>query len=233
MVLQHTLKPFDRDLQDVHNKIVTMSEMVRKELSDCMQAFTNRDQQGSSDTVKADVHINASEREIDNLVVKIIVLHQPMASDCRQLLAALRISKDLERMGDYATNIANHSSTLDQLDLTGEEQRTIEMGNTVLSMLEKLITAYIDLDKDAAENIRQLDEAVDNIYTEIFANLMTISKGNSELTSACTHLVFIARSLERIGDHITDIAEEILFIINGEFPDDERIKADGSSFVKS
>ena len=178
------------------------------------------------------VLINSSERIIDNLVVSTIVLHQPMASDCRQLIAALRISRDLERVGDYATNIANHSITLDQLPATGEEQKLSEMGQAVQAMLDRLINAYTSMDSNEAEALRQQDEDIDNRYTEIFADLVAISSKQPELSSACTHLILIGRSLERIGDHITDIAEEILFVVNGEFPEDDRIKADGSAFVK-
>lgn len=232
MASQHILKPFDRDLQAVCDKVTGMAEMVSQELSDCLQAFAERDQAKASDATAADVLINTSERVIDDLVVKTIILHQPMASDCRQLIAALRISKDLERIGDYATNIANHSSTLDQLKLSGEEQRVQEMGHAVQEMMKSIIEAYGKLDAESAEKIRQQDKEVDELYTQIFSNLILINSENPELASACTHLVFIARSLERIGDHITDIAEEILFCVNGHFPENERIKADKSSFVK-
>lgn len=232
MTSQHILKPFEKDLQSVHFKITGMAEMVYQELSDSLKAFEDRDQDEASDAVAADVLINDCERIIDNLIVSTIILHQPMASDCRRLIAALRIAKDLERVGDYATNIANHSSTLDQLKLTGEEQRVLEMGKAVLSMMGSLIKAYESQDVIAAESIRQQDEEIDNQYTQIFADLISINRQDAELASACTHLILIARSLERIGDHITDIAEEILFVVNGNFPEDDRIKADGSAFVK-
>ncbi len=229
---QHTLKSFDKNLQSVQEKVLGMAEMVKRELADCLQAFADRDHLEASDAAAADMLINASERNIDNLVVSTIVLHQPMASDCRQLIAALRIARDLERIGDYATNIANHSKTLDQLSTTGEEHKLSDMGRAVQAMLDDLITAYASMDSDAAEGLRQQDEDIDNRYTEIFADLVAISSKQAELSSACTHLVLIGRSLERIGDHITDIAEEILFVVNGEFPEDDRIKADGSAFVK-
>ncbi|KAG1707757.1 Phosphate-specific transport system accessory protein PhoU [Nymphon striatum] len=232
MTSQHILKPFDKDLQSVRQKIWGMAVMVKQELSDSLNAFEHRDQDEALDAVAADILINDSERIIDNLVVSTIVLHQPMASDCRQLIAALRISNDLERIGDYSTNIANHSSTLNQLKITGEEPRILDMGKATLKLMENLITAYENQDADAAEKIRQQDEDIDNQYTQIFADLISINKKNPELASVCTHLVLIARSLERIGDHITDIAEEILFVVNGTFPEDDRIKADGSAFVK-
>lgn len=232
MTSQHILKPFEKDLQSVHFKIIGMAEMVNLQLLDSLKAFKDRDKDDASDAVAADVLINDSERIIDNHVVSTIVLHQPMASDCRQLIAALRIAKDLERIGDYATNIANHSSTLDELEQTGEEQQVQNMGKSVLTLMKNLIEAYTDQDASAAEKIRQQDEDIDNQYTQIFADLISISTKKTELTSACTHLILIARSLERIGDHITDIAEEILFVVNGKFPKDDRIKADGSAFVK-
>jgi len=232
MSTQHILKPFDHDLQSVHDKVIGMAEMVSQELADCFHAFAHRDKLEASDAVAADDLINASERIIDDLVVKTIVLHQPMAADCRLLIAALRISKDLERIGDYATNIANHSSTLDELDLTAKEQAVIDMGKIVQDMMRDVIHAYANNDAVTAENVRRQDEAVDEIYTTVFSDLITTSTEKPELSAACTHLVFIARSLERIGDHITDIAEEVLFVVNGEFPEDDRLKADVSAFVK-
>ena len=228
----HIHKAFDNDLQQVRHKVILMAEMVCKELSDSIQAFATRDQDQASDTVAADTLINASERIIDDQIIKSIVLHQPVASDCRQLIAALRIAKDLERIGDYATNIANHSVTLDQLEITGEEQRVIDMGHAVTTMLEEVIEAFTDQDATKAELVRQQDEQIDELYTKIFSDVLNINSGNPHLASSCTHLTFIARSIERIGDHITDIAEEILYTVEGKFPQDDRAKADESASVK-
>jgi phosphate transport system protein len=229
---KHILKPFDKDLGLVHEKVLGMAEMVYRELTDCLQAFSDRDQEAAADAKAADFLINDSERIIDKLVVNTIVLHQPMASDCRQLIAALRIARELERIGDYATNISNHSTTLDQLKITGEEQGVSDMGQAVERMMRDVIEAFSNQDASAAESIRQHDEEIDKQYTQLFTNLIAINKSNVELACACTHLIFIARSLERIGDHITDIAEEILFVVNGDFPVDDRSKADTSAFIK-
>lgn len=232
MNTKHTLKPFDKELNQVHEKVQWMAEMVSRELADCLQAFSDRDSSAALDAKAADFLINDSERIIDHLVVNTIVLHQPVASDCRQLIAALRIARELERIGDYATNIVNHSTTLDELETTGEEQGVIEMGQAVELMLRDVIEAFSNQDVNAAESIRQQDEEIDKQYTQLFTNLLAINSNNAEMASACTHLIFIARSLERIGDHITDIAEEILFVVKGEFPTDDRKKADTSAFVK-
>jgi len=230
MAEEHIQSNFDKDLAVVRRKVILMAEMVHRELSDSLNAFISRDEDAASDTIEADELVNASERIIDNLIIRSIVLHQPMASDCRNLIAALRISRDLERIGDYATNIANHSRTLDHLNLTGEEQRVIDMGHAIITMMEEVMEAYDDLDGNKAELVRGQDVDIDELYTKIFADLLDINKRNADLTNACTHLAFIARSLERVGDHITDIAEEILYIVTGEFPSDEREKADESAF---
>ncbi len=228
----HIHKSFDNDLKQVRNKVIIMAEMVCKELSDSIQAFSSRDQDSAADTVAADTLVNASERIIDDEIIKSIVLHQPVASDCRQLIAALRIAKDLERIGDYAINIANHSMTLDQLDITGEEQRVIDMGHAVTTMLEEVIEAFTEQDAAKSELVRQQDEQIDELFTKIFSELLIINSNNAKLSSSCTHLSFIARSLERIGDHITDIAEEILYTVDGKFPEDDRITADETAFLK-
>ncbi len=232
MKSDHIHTAFDNDLQEVRFKVIMMAEMVCKELSDSVQAFANRNQELANDTVEVDSLVNASERIIDDLVIKSIVLHQPVAKDCRELIAALRISKDLERIGDYSINIANHSMTLDTLEITGEEQRVIDMGHAVITMIEEVIESFRDQDASRAKLIRQQDEQIDELFSKIFGDLLAINSDNAKLSSSCTHLSFIARSLERIGDHITDIAEEILYTIEGVFPEDDRIKADESAFIK-
>jgi phosphate transport system protein len=229
----HIQQSFDADLQNIKQHIIGMAEMVNLEVNESLSAFAVRDEDQANDTVESDDLIDASERIIDNEVVKAIVLHQPMASDCRQLVAALRISRELERIGDYASNIAMHSITLDQLELTGEEERVMDMGHAVLTMLEEVIEAYTNLDATKAELIRQQDEAIDELYNKIFADLLQINAENPGQASACTHLVFIARFIERMGDIVTNIAEEILFIINGEFTEDERPKADTTAFIST
>lgn len=228
---KHIQQSFDTDLQHIKQHIIGMAEMVNLEVNESLSAFAQRDQEQANDTMQSDGLIDASERIIDNEVVRAIVLHQPVATDCRQLLAALRIGRELERIGDYAANIAMHSITLDQLELTGEEMRVLDMGHAVLTMLEEVIEAYTDEDVKKAQLIRQQDEAIDELYSKIFEDLLQINTHDSSKASACTHLIFIARFLERIGDIITNIAEEILFIIKGEFPEDERPKADTTAYI--
>lgn len=229
----HIQKSFDSDLQQVQHRLKVMAEMVCQELSDSINAFSSRDQLQANDTVAADTLVNASERILDDLIIQSIVLHQPVASDCRQLIAALRISHSLERIGDYAINIAEHSKTLDELELTGEEQRLVDMGHAVHTMLQEALDALINRDTAKANLIRQQDKDIDELFTKIFSDLITINTNNSHLSSACTHLSFIARCLERIGDHVTDIAEEILYTVEGKFPEDDREKADMSAYAKA
>ncbi len=231
MTNNHIQKSFDTDLKDIKQHIIGMAEMVRLEVSESLSAFSARDEEQANDTIEADELVNASERIIDNLVVKAIVLHQPVASDCRQLIAALRISRELERIGDYASSIAMHSITLDQLELTGEEPRVMDLGHAVLTMLQEAIETYTDQDATKAELIRNQDEAIDELYSKIFEDLLQLNAKNPNLASACTHLIFIARFLERIGDIVTNIAEEILFIIKGEFIDTARPKADTTASI--
>lgn len=233
MALQHTLKPFEQKLQTVREKVTGMAEMTSRELADSLQAFKDRDQNEAADAAAEDVLINASERAIDELVIQTIAMYQPMAADCRLLVAALRIAGNLERIGDYATNIANHSATLDQLELTGKEAPVYAMGQAVQTMLDDVVKAYQQQNAAAATVIRQQDEDVDRQYTQIFADLIKISTQQPQLSAACTHLVIVARSLERVGDHITDIAEETIFVVDGKLPEENRIKADGSALVKA
>ena len=229
---KHIQKSFDNDIKSVQEKVIMMAKMVSNELESTINAFEARDQLGAEDSAAADELINASERIIDTLIIETVVRHQPMASDCRTFVSALRISKDLERMGDYAKNIAHHSTTLDEMDPVGEEQRIVDLGHAVNTMLREVIDAYEKQDLSMAKTIRQQDVDIDELYTKIFKDLMTIATYNGEFAPACTHLSFIARSLERIGDHVTDIAEEIIYQSTGEFLPDDRQKADDSAYIK-
>ena len=224
--------PFESDLLQVRHQVTLMAEMVSQELADSIQAFAVRDADQANDAVAADTLVNASERIIDDKIINSIVSHQPAANGCRHLIAALRITKDLERIGDYASSIANHSTTLDQLEITGEEQRVIDMGHAVHTMMQEVIEAFVEQDESKAELIRDQDNAIDELFSKIFSDLLVINANNAKHSSACTHLSFIARSIERIGDHITDIAEEVLYTIRGEFPANDRIKADETPFIK-
>lgn len=217
----HIQKSFDQDLQSLQQRVTTMAEMVYQELQDSLNAFQSRDRDQASDSSAADTLIDASERIIDNQVISTIVLHQPMASDCRILVAALRISKDLERIGDYAKHVAEHSIILDDLPTTGEEQKVIDLGHAVMTMLQETIQAYVEGDIELAARVRKQDYEIDELYIKIFSDLLEI-KTSPELTTAATHLTFLARNLERIGDHVTDIAEDIIFMKSGDFPDDSR-----------
>ena len=232
MSSRHIQTSFDKDINSIRERIVLMAEMVSNELEETINAFAERDETQAVESAAADDLINASERIIDELVVQAVVRHQPVASDCRELISALRISKDLERIGDYAKNIANHSTTLDQLEPTGEEQRVIDLGHAVNTMLVEAIQAYQERDTKLAQTIRAQDVDIDILYSKIFEDLLTISTYNGEFAPACTHLSFIGRSMERIGDHVTDIAEEVIYLVHGEIPLDDRAKADQSAFVK-
>lgn len=226
---QHIQSAFDQQLNLISEHITGMAEMVLAELDQSLQALAERNATQASDNLQSDVLINASERIIDEEVVRAIVLHQPMAGDCRQLIAALRISKELERIGDYSMNVARHSITLDQLEPTGEEVRVLDMGHAVHTMLQEAVDAYQDMDKKKAQMIREQDEAVDELYSKIFFDLIELNRANPELSAACAHQMMIARCFERIGDIVTDIAEDVLYVIEGEFIEDDRPKADRSA----
>ncbi len=232
MTARHIQKSYDDDINSIRNRIVLMAEMVSNELEDTINAFADRDKTQAVESAAADELVNASERLIDQQVIESVVRHQPVASDAREFVAALRISKVLERIGDYAKNIAFHSTTLDDLEPTGEEQLVIDLGHAVNTMLVEVIQAYQERDVHLAQTIRQQDLDIDKLYSKIFQDLLTLATGNGAFAPACTHLSFIGRGFERIGDHVTDIAEEILYLVQGEFPADDREKADDTAFIK-
>lgn len=231
MTTAHIVKSFDTDLDTLQNTIVEMAKLAARELAGALTALERRDSAAAAMAAASDAEINDKERAIDHLAISMIARRQPMATDLRAIIASLRIATDLERIGDYAKSIANHSVTLSSLEQVGEEQAILKLGRDMLDMLDDAMTAYLTRDVALAEAVRHRDEANDRAYTGIFQNLLNLNSRESCRTSACVHLILVARALERIGDHITNIVEHALFVIRGDQPADNRPKADRTAFA--
>ena len=223
---------FEQSLKRLHDEVLVLGSMVEEALTSSVMLLKERDIEGAERLIAYDARVNEKRFEIEEETLTLIATQQPVASDMRTLAAVLEIVTELERIGDYAKNIAFHSTTLDELQVTGEEQRLIDLGHAVNTMLIEVIQAYQDRDIKMAQTIRQQDVDIDKLYSKIFEDLLTISTYNGEFAPACTHLSFVGRSFERIGDHVTDIAEDILYLVQGEYPADDREKADDSAFIR-
>ena len=212
----HTVKAFDDDLGELRALISEMGGRAEAAINDAMQALVRRDLDDAARIVEDDKRIDAMEAEVERQVVRLIALRAPMADDLREILAALRISGVIERMGDYAKNIAKRVPVLQ--DVRGIEPLSIlpAMARIVSEMVHDVLDAFAARDADAAVEVCVRDKMVDDFYNSLFRTLLTYMMENPHNITTSTHLLFIAKNLERIGDHATNVAEMIYFSVTGK-----------------
>jgi phosphate transport system protein len=190
-----------------------------------------QDTQSATRAVEQDPAVDALEREVESFVIRLLALRQPMAQDLRQIVAALKIASDLERIGDYAANVAKRSIVLSQFNLPFKLGGLAHMARLVQESLKLIVDAVGDEDADKATQVWRSDQAVDDIYTAIFRELVTYMMEDPRNITPCTHLLFIAKNLERVGDHATNIAETVHFAATGELLPDMRPKGDSANYA--
>ena len=211
-----------------------MGGLAEVQISDSVVALTRRDMEMANRVIERDRRIDAIDADLNAFTIEMLALRQPMAIDLRIVVAALKISSILERIGDYATNIAKRTTPLTETEtptLSGGTQSIARMATLVQGMLKNVLDAYIQRDADRADDVRESDVEVDQIYTSLFRELLTYMMEDPRNITTATHLLFVAKNVERIGDHITGIAEQVQFMVTGQFPDDDRPKSDETSFV--
>ena len=194
-------------------------------------AIMHRDAAAATRAVEEDPKVDALEREIENFVIRLLALRQPVAGDLRQIVAALKITGDLERIGDYAANVAKRSIVLAQFTLPYSLAGLAHMARLVQGQLKSIIDALGDNDADKAMEVWRSDQVVDDIYNALFRELITYMMEDPRNITPCTHLLFIAKNLERIGDHATNIAETVYYAVKGETLPDARPKGDTSAYA--
>ena len=231
MVFEHILKSYDEELNHLVDCIARMGGMAESQISSAIQAMTRRDSESAAQIVRADAKVDALEREVDSLAVRVLALRQPVASDLRNVLAALRIASDLERIADYAANVAKRSIALNQVPAVRPVGQIPRMGRVVQEMIKDVLDAYVNRDVQKAIAVWNRDEEIDEMYSGLFRELLTYMMEDARNITASTHLLFIAKNIERIGDHVTNIAETIHFLVVGTPLPATRPKGDESSFT--
>jgi phosphate transport system protein len=181
--------------------------------------------------VEEDPKVDAMEREIEALAIRLLALRQPVASDLRSIVSALKVTGDIERIGDYAANVAKRSIVLSQYQLPYSLAGLAHMATMVQAQLKSIIDALGDNDTDKAVEVWRSDQVVDDIYNAIFRELITYMMEDPRNITPCTHLLFIAKNLERIGDHATNIAENLYYAVKGESLPETRPKGDTSAYA--
>ena len=230
MMNEHTAKAFDSDLQELTRKVAEMGGLAEREIADAIQALTRRDANLAMRVVAADPTIDALQQEIEEKAVLTIARRQPMAVDLREIVAALRVSNDLERIGDLAKNIAKRVIVLDTDFLPHKVIRGVEhMTDLVLSQLKDVLDAYARHDLNKAMAVWRGDEEIDAVNNSLFRELLTYMMEDPRNITFCTHLLFCAKNIERMGDHATNIAETVYYIVEGRSLAEERPKGDSTS----
>jgi phosphate transport system protein len=231
MVSEHIIKSYDEELQRLDNSLTQMGGMAESQLGDAIDAVMRRDSELASAVIEGDVQVDQLEREIEGLVVRLLALRQPMARDLRQSIAALKIASDLERIADYAANVAKRSIALNQTPPVKPVYAVPRMGRLCQAMIKDMLDAYVERDADKALAVWLRDEELDEMYTSLFRELLTYMIEDPRNITACTHLLFIAKNLERVGDHTTNIAETLYFLVHGTPLAQARPKGDRSSLA--
>ncbi len=232
MTDSHTLKAFDSDLQDIARMVAEMGGLAEKQVADSVDALAKRDTALAQRITQADASIDALQREIEEKSVLTIAKRQPMAVDLREVVGALRVSNDLERIGDLAKNIAKRVIALNGEFPPPKLIRGVEhMADLVLGQLKLVLDAYSRRDINQAMAVWRGDEEIDAFCTSVFRELLTYMMEDPRNITFCIHLLFCAKNVERMGDHATNIAETVHYMIEGKPIADQRPKGDTTSFA--
>ena len=216
----HTLKAFDDDVAELRALITEMGRFAEAAIGEAMRCLMQRDHEGARRIVEQDVRLDAMEAEAERKVVQLIALRAPMADDLREAVAVLKIAAVVERIGDYAKNIARRVQLLDARGKAGGKIEPLsllpEMARIVAEMVHNALDAFVERDSAKAQAVCERDQAVDDFYNSIFRALLTFMMENPQNITESAHLLFVARNLERIGDHATNVAEMVHFAATGE-----------------
>ena len=227
---EHILRAFDRDLEAVQAMIMKMGGLVEAAILDAAQALESRDEELAERVRAADRAVDALEDQINTEAARLIALRAPTAGDLRTALTVMKIAAGLERCGDYAKNLAKRSTVLAQMSPIGDTAGGIRrMAKAVELLLKDALDAYIHRDIELAEDVRRRDREVDQMYNSLFRVFLTHMLEDPRNITACMHLHFIAKNIERMGDHATGIAEQVIYLVNGAMPEEPRVKGDITS----
>jgi phosphate transport system protein len=229
---EHIMRVYDEELSRLDQLIAEMGGLAESQLAEAVEAMMRRDGELARKVADRDQRIDDLEREVDALTMRVLALRQPMAEDLRTVIAALKTASNLERIGDYTRNIAKRTLALAQLRPVGSATHTIaRMAVLAQGMIKNVLDAYVERDAALADDVRLRDKEVDQLHTSLFRELLTYMMEDPRHITTCTHLLFIAKNVERIGDHVTNIAEHVHLMVCGEPPDPDRPKGDRSSIT--
>jgi phosphate transport system protein len=229
-MMEHTIKAFDADLQDLGRMIAEMGGLAERQISDALEALSHHDAELATNIIATDARIDSLQREIEEKAILTIARRQPLAVDLREIVGALRVSNDLERIGDLAKNIAKRVAVVSgELNLQQIMRGVEHMTEMVLAQIKDVLDAYARRDIDKAVQVWRSDGEIDAVNNSLFRELLTYMMEDPRNISVCIHLLFCAKNIERMGDHATNVAETIYYMVEGQMLPDERPKSDTTS----
>ena len=219
---EHTVKAFDEDITRLRGLIAEMGGLAELGIKESLRALVNGDEELAAGVVARDLKLDRLESQVDELAVRVIALRAPMADDLREIIAALKIAGVVERIGDYAKNIAKRVNKIEGRNRFEPLTLIPAMGDLAAEMVHDVLTAFAARDPVMAREVIARDDKVDAFYDSIFRNLVSYMVENPATISSAAQLLFVARNIERIGDHATNVAEMVHYAATGQYPPDER-----------
>ena len=230
----HIMTAFDRDLEALQASIIKMGGLVEDAILNGADALLARDTEKAEQVRRGDAAIDALEDVINEEAVRLMALRQPVSSDLRLVVSALKLAQSLERVGDYAKNIAKRTSVLAEMrPISGGDATLRRMAREVQGMLKDTLDSFVRRDSALARDVVLRDQDVDQMYNALFREFLTYMMEDPRNITACMHLHFIAKNLERMGDLVTNMAEQVIYVTTGKRPEDARPKGDRTAFMTS
>ena len=211
----HIVKKYDEDLRQLNDLLARMGGLAEAQLKSAVDSVVRRDSDMAARTIESDNETDDLEMQIDDRVVNVLALRQPVAADLREVVSALKVSNELERVADYATNVAKRAIRLNEYPAIQSIAAIPRMAEVAQQMIKDVLDAYINRDVDKAMDVWHRDDDLDALHTALFRELLTYMMEDPRNITPCTHMLFIAKNIERIGDHATNIAEMCHFLVNG------------------
>lgn len=226
---EHIVKSFDSELARLYREIERMGALSVAQLERAGAVLLTRDDAAASALIEADSEIDALESAISQDVLRLLALRQPMARDLREVYSTLKIAADIERVGDLAANVAKRSKVLNLSRVIPAVAGLPALIELAAELVREAIKSYLTRDAELAKRIRERDAELDQLYTRLFREVLTYMAEDARMITACSHLLFIAKNIERIGDHATNIAESTWFVVHGEAISEARTKRDDTT----
>lgn len=232
MESKHILSSFDDDLNKLNNNLLKLGNGALDQFEKCINNYGTQNLEDIEKVISADKILDDLDDKVQKNGFEIIALRAPQAADLRRVIVALKIATILERIGDYSRNISNRTKLLIEMKYTDLPGVNIgKMGQKTLTMMEDVIEAYVNGDDKLAVKVRNSDVKIDKMHTQYYLEIVASMQRNKKLAPTGAHLLFIAKNIERVADYVTDIAEQVYFLVNGSILTDERPKADETSLI--